>query len=98
MVTRRIFCFAVWPAVFAALLCNPQYAAEKVWKAGTARVEITPGRPLWLAGYAARSRPAEGTLHPLWVKALALEAPGGERVVILTSDLLGFPRALSERI
>jgi hypothetical protein len=98
MVTRRIFCSAVWLAVFVALLCNPQFAAEKVWKAGTARVEITPEKPLWLAGYAARTHPAEGTLHPLWVKVLALEAPDGARAVILTSDILGFTRAMSEKL
>ena len=98
MVSRRIFCSAFWQAVIVALLCNPQYAAEKVWKAGTARVEITPDKPLWLAGYASRTHPAEGTLHPLWVKVLALEAPDGARAIILASDVLGYPRAMSERV
>jgi hypothetical protein len=98
MVTRRAFCSAVGTAVLAVLLCNPQHAAEQVWKVGTAKIDITPDKPLWMAGYAARTRPAEGTLHPLWVKVLALEGPKGERAVILTSDILGFPRAMSERI
>src|SRR5512137_543613 len=73
-------------------------AQENSWKAGVAKVDITPDPGLWMAGYAARTHPAEGTLHPLFIKALALEAPGSQRAVILTSDLLGFPRAMSDRI
>src|SRR5262249_5474284 len=33
-----------------------------------------------------------------WVKALAIEDPGGNRFVILTSDLCGIPRTLSEPV
>jgi len=59
------------------------------WKAGTARAVITPRQPLWLAGYGNRDHPSEGTLHDLWIKALALEDAAGHRAVILTSDLCG---------
>ncbi len=47
------------------------------WKAGVARVAITPKASQWMAGYAARTRPAEGKLHDLWAKALALEDEKG---------------------
>jgi len=74
-------------------------AAENLpWKTGTARVKITPDEPLWLSGYGGRDRPAEGTLHDLWVKVLALEDSGGHRAVVVTSDLLGFPKGMAERI
>lgn len=73
-------------------------AEEKLWKAGVARTDITPAQAIWMAGYAARTKPAEGTLQPLWVKALALQAPGSDPAVVVTSDLLGFPRALSESL
>jgi hypothetical protein len=68
------------------------------WKAGLARVVITPEEPIWMAGYASRTKPAEGKLQELYAKALALEDERGKRVVLVTSDLLGFPRALSEAI
>ncbi len=68
------------------------------WKAGVARVVITPKQSMWLAGYAKRDRPSEGTLHDLWVKALVLEDAEGERAVLVTLDLLGLPRHLSDEI
>jgi hypothetical protein len=68
------------------------------WKAGVARVVITPEQSMWMAGYAAREHPSEGKLHDLWIKALALEDSGGKRGVLLTADLLGFPKKMSDRI
>ncbi|MFO7973953.1 MAG: neutral/alkaline non-lysosomal ceramidase N-terminal domain-containing protein [Candidatus Hydrogenedentota bacterium] len=68
------------------------------WRAGVARVDITPDEPLWIAGYAARDRAAEGVIHPLWVKALALEDARGQRALLLTTDLIGFPRDMAETL
>ncbi|HEY7310515.1 MAG TPA: neutral/alkaline non-lysosomal ceramidase N-terminal domain-containing protein [Gemmataceae bacterium] len=68
------------------------------WKAGLAVQVITPVEPMWMAGYGARNKPAEGKLTELYVKALALEDPHGERLVLLTSDLVGIPRSLSEPV
>jgi len=66
----------------------PVHAAAETWKAGVARIKITPEPGIWLGGYAARDRPAEGTLHDLWVKCLALEDARGRRSVLITADLL----------
>ena len=77
---------------------QPAPAAPSCWKVGLAQVKITPERPMWLAGYAARTKPAEGTLDDLWVKVLALESADGRRAVLVTSDLVGFPRDLADRI
>jgi len=68
------------------------------WKAGTARAVITPRQPLWLAGYGNRDHPSEGTLHDLWIKALALEDAAGHRAVILTSDLCGISREMYDSL
>ena len=68
------------------------------WKAGVAREVITPRESMWMSGYAARRKPSEGKLHDLWLKALAIEDPGGKRVLLLTADLLGIPRDLSDEI
>lgn len=73
-------------------------AAGDGWMAGVARVDITPEDPLWLAGYASRDREAEGTLHPIWLKALALRDAHGHRAVLVTSDVLGWPKPSADRV
>jgi len=73
-------------------------AEEPVWKVGTAAARITPEKPLWMAGYGGRDHPAEGKLHDLWIKVLALEAADGQRAVLITSDVCGFSRASYEAI
>lgn len=68
------------------------------WKAGVARVLITPGQAMWMGGYGSRKHPSEGTLVDLWAKALFLEDAGGKQAVLITSDILGFPKNMSDRI
>lgn len=72
--------------------------AQEGWLAGTGRVEITPDSPMWLAGYAARDHAAEGVLHPLWIKALALRDASGVTGVIITADLLGFTEEMTRAV
>jgi neutral ceramidase len=68
------------------------------WKAGAARVKITPSDPMWMSGYGGRTHAADGTLHDLWVKALAIEDPDGRRALVLTADLVGIDRDLADRV
>jgi Neutral/alkaline non-lysosomal ceramidase, N-terminal len=68
------------------------------WKAGVSRAVITPEKPIWLAGYASRDHPSEGVLADLQVKALAIEDAGGNRALLITCDLLGFPKKISDQI
>ncbi len=68
------------------------------WKAGVASVVITPEDSMWMAGYAARTKPSEGKIHDLHAKALALEDAHGMRLVIVAIDLLGIPRGLRDRL
>lgn len=72
--------------------------ARKEWKAGVARVVITPDKPLWMAGYANRDHPSEGKIVDLWAKALALQDSDGKLVVLVTADLVGIPKTLSDYI
>src|SRR5436309_854985 len=71
---------------------------EAPFKAGVASVVITPPEFMWMSGYANRTKPAAGKVHDLYAKALALEDASGGRLVILTSDLVGIPRPLSEAV
>lgn len=73
-------------------------AASQPWKAGFAKIVITPRQSLWLAGYAARTKASEGKFQELYAKALALEDRTGKRVVLVTTDMLGFPAVLSRKI
>ncbi|TLV00682.1 neutral/alkaline non-lysosomal ceramidase N-terminal domain-containing protein [Dyadobacter luticola] len=68
------------------------------WKAGVARVAITPKQPMWMAGFASRTHASDGQLHDIWAKALALEDAAGNRSLLITSDLLGFPKKMSDEI
>ena len=68
------------------------------WKAGTARVMITPERPMWMSGYGSRDRPSEGKLTDLWAKALVIEDPEGQRAVWVTLDLVGIDRQLASDV
>lgn len=71
---------------------------EYLWKAGISGEVMTPEGRMWLGGYSSRNRPAEGTMQDLWVKALALEDKHGERVVLVTTDMVGMPKDMSDRI
>lgn len=68
------------------------------WQAAVATADITPKQLMWMSGYASRNTPAEGTLHPLWAKALVLEDGEGGRAVLVTLDLVGIGRELSVEV
>ena len=80
------------------LLCPPIAEAVSPWTAGAAAVNITPGQYMWMAGYGSRTAPASGKLTELWAKALVLQAADGNRGVIVTLDLVGIGRKLSDHV
>jgi len=69
-----------------------------VWKAGVSRVAITPKQPMPMAGFSSRTHSSEGMLHELWAKALVMEDEKGKKAVMVSSDLLGFPKTVSDNI
>lgn len=72
--------------------------AQSGWKAGIAKVDITPKEKMWMAGFAARTQPASGTMHPLWLKAIALEDQRGYKSILVTGDIIGFFKNISDDI
>lgn len=86
---------------FLVFLTSNQYhklEAQDVsngWQAGVAKVDITPGEAMWMAGYGARESASTGTIHKLWAKALVVQDAQGNQGVLITMDLLGIPQALS---
>src|SRR5947208_5855295 len=81
----------------AALLLHAD-AAQTEWKAGLATVKITPETPVPMAGYASRTKPFENVAQQIYAKALALEDRQGHRAVLVTTDLIGIPRAVAEPV
>src|SRR3712207_2074151 len=68
------------------------------FRAGVAKVKITPQTPVWLSGFAARTSQAETVAQDLWAKALAIEDAKGSRFVLVTADLIGFTREVTDEI
>src|SRR5215467_14489193 len=85
----------ILPVWLAAALPAP---AQSHWKAGVAGIVITPQEPMWMAGYGNRTKPSEGVLQDLRAKALVLEDETGAKTVLITSDLLGFIKEVSDPI
>src|SRR5438045_485763 len=84
-------------ALCVAAAVGPAHAQDATWKAGVAKAIVTPEKGVWLAGYGSK-RPPDGKLHDLWMKALALVDPKGNRVVLVTSDFQGVPKEMSDRV
>ena len=67
------------------------------YRAGTAKVKITPEEPGYLLAYDQHQK-AEGVESELWTRALALEDAEGQRAVLVSADILGFPPSLARSI
>ena len=61
-------------------------------KAGVARIDITPEKPVNMSGYARRKGLSTGVHDPLSARAVAFEA-GGKRLVLISTDIIGFYEA-----
>jgi neutral ceramidase len=95
MITRysiAVLCVASWTTVLSAQDKAP------TWQAGVAKTVITPSEFMWMSGYGGRTKPAEGKTHDLWAKALVLEDAAGKRCVLVTMDLVGIDRQLSDEV
>lgn len=80
--------------IFAFAAVSPISAAE--FRAGVARVDITPAGPIWMTGYGDRTHPSTGVSQRLWTKALAIDDGRGKPMVIVTADLIGLPRVITD--
>lgn len=91
--------FLLFP-LFVSFNANASRNVDRAqdWRAGVARVNITPTQNIWMGGYAFRDHPAEGKLTDLWAKALALEDGNGQKAVIVTLDLVGISKDFSDKI
>ena len=80
------------------LLLSAAGLSAATFKAGVGRADITPNGPIWLSGSAARTHASEGALHNLWAKALAIESGPGQRIVFVSTDVVGIPRTIADDV
>lgn len=89
--------FSLGACLLPAWELRPALAQDPTaWKAGVATTLITPDEPMWMAGYASRTAPSDGKVTELFAKALAIEDDRGTKLVVVTTDLIGIPRALRD--
>jgi hypothetical protein len=87
---KTIFCLL--------FLAASAFAAAPEWKAAAAKTIITPQEPMYLAGFASREVPAEGTAMELHAKTLAIEDAQGARFVMVTLDLVEVTAQLRAKV
>lgn len=79
-----------------SLLSVATLAAKNEMRAGVGRIDITPDGPIYMSGYGSRTHPSTGVLQHLWAKALAIEDAKKNQIVIVTTDLIGLPRSITD--
>lgn len=86
-----------WPLSLVLFLIGTSLATaqETSWKAGAAKIVITPDKALWMSGYGGRTKPAQGKETELYAKALVLEDASGRKAVLVTLDLVGIGRDIA---
>jgi hypothetical protein len=82
--------------VLTALSASVEAQAE--WKAGAAKVNITPSYPVRLSGYGSRTSEHESVKVDIWAKAIALAWNDEPPAIILTVDNCGIPATLRTQV
>lgn len=80
-------------ALFVSAVLFPVTAGEL--RAGAARIDITPDKPVTLAGYASRTNLSQGVHDPLSARAFVFEQDG-KRLLLMSLENLGFYNATAE--
>jgi neutral ceramidase len=83
-------------AAIGGVAASARVAGQSPCMAGVATIDITPDSGLWMAGFARRTQPAQGTSLRLAAKALALQYGDDRPLILVTADLLGLTARLTE--
>lgn len=94
-----LWCRRLWLlAVVGCLLSSGTSQAAERWQAGVSRVVITPEFPMWMSGYAGRTKPSEGKIHDLYARCLALRDEHGQPALFVALDLISVPAQMAKKI
>ena len=87
--------------VLCVMICTglvSRAAMGQQFRAGSGKREITPSAPIYLSGYASRTKPSEGVESPIYARALVIEDSKGQKSILVSVELVGVPREFSEVI
>ncbi len=90
-----------WAKLLCLILCAGSIsdtAFAQQYRAGAGKREITPTDPIYLSGYASRTKPSEGVEQPIYARALVLEDSKGQTSVLVSIELVGVTRDFSETV
>src|SRR4051812_9446954 len=93
--TSRCFIFAL---CFAVAALQSAQAGESLVPIGVGKVDITPGYPIRLCGYAARKTESTGIASHLWTKALAIGSDKDRPAILITVDNTGVPASVRNEV
>jgi neutral ceramidase len=86
----RLVVVCVLSLAVTMLIVSPAPAGDSAGlKAGAARIDITPQKPVNMSGYAGRKGLSTGVHDPLSARAVAFEV-NGKRLVLISTDIIGF--------
>ena len=75
--------------------CGDQLPLREV---GSAKLDITPGYPIRLTGYAVRKTESEGVTQKLYAKALAIGSDAEHPAILITVDNCGVPATIRDEV
>ncbi len=76
-------------SIFLGVSTVQSKESRSVLQAGTAKIDITPTKPVRMSGYSARKGLSTGVHDPLSARVVVFES-NGKRLVLVSSDLIGF--------
>ncbi|MCB0688009.1 MAG: neutral/alkaline non-lysosomal ceramidase N-terminal domain-containing protein [Saprospiraceae bacterium] len=80
---RRLFVF------FLFILFVQSVSGQRVFQAGTARINITPETPIRMSGYGNRDNPFSGVHDSIYATALVFELDD-QKIAMVSADVVGF--------
>ncbi len=73
--------------------------AQTPWRAGFAKVDVTPTEPVRMSGYGSRDHASEGIDTPLFARAIAIQHERASSPSVLVSiDNIGLPGMMTHKI
>ena len=103
MEAARVLTIALVPIAIASLSCasatpSRQGRAAADVLVGVSSIDITPEEPIRLTGYGNRTVPTAEIRQRLRAKALAFSDARGRPSILITIDLIGIPRHVSDEV
>ena len=100
---KKVFVFKHSPTILVVIVLitllfttSPVQSKENsMLRAGTAKIDITPEKPVKMAGYAARTELSDGVHDPLSARVVVFDN-NGKRLVLVSTDILGFYNETAE--